>query len=277
VYCAARLRTWRVARLYSVLYSEISSISESVQNRTHAHIHIFAYNGRYYYLPEYWPFLLGHPIRIYRGGEKIIETLRNWGIEFFCIGYIERTAQHRMFFRLFTLCSAHVSALMIVLSDRPCERIGKWETCPILKEDIVGALLAGASMIKTATLWGVSRAAASNVMSVYTNHGKTTSANRHNGRNSTVTERDLRISRRIVQKGHKTTAAQVTGQQNWIFILKTLFPQKLSDMSFTNPTSTVGLQLLNLWVPKVMLRCVNNGVTTIKFGYPTTWNTRMIW
>jgi hypothetical protein len=28
--------------------------------------------------------------------------------------------------------------------------------------------------------------------------------------------------------------------------LKTLFPQKLSDPRFTNPTSTVGLQLLNL-------------------------------
>jgi hypothetical protein len=33
---------------------------------------------------------------------------------------------------LFTLCSACVSALMIVLNDSPCERIGKWETCPIL-------------------------------------------------------------------------------------------------------------------------------------------------
>jgi hypothetical protein len=35
-------------------------------------------------------------------------------------------------------------------------------------------------------------------------------------------------------------------QQNGIFITKTLFPQKLSDVSFTNPTSTVGLKLLNL-------------------------------
>jgi hypothetical protein len=32
-------------------------------------------------------------------------------------------------------CSAHVSALVIILSDSSCERIGKWETCPILKED----------------------------------------------------------------------------------------------------------------------------------------------
>jgi hypothetical protein len=40
-----------------------------------------------------------------------------------------------MFFSFFTLCSARVSELVIVLSDSPCERIGKWETCPILKED----------------------------------------------------------------------------------------------------------------------------------------------
>jgi hypothetical protein len=39
------------------------------------------------------------------------------------------------FFRLFTLCSARVSALVIALSDSPREEIGKWETCPILKED----------------------------------------------------------------------------------------------------------------------------------------------
>jgi hypothetical protein len=28
---------------------------------------------------------------------------------------------------LFTLCTAHVSAVVILLSDSPCERIGKWE------------------------------------------------------------------------------------------------------------------------------------------------------
>jgi hypothetical protein len=39
------------------------------------------------------------------------------------------------FFRLFTLCSARVSALVIVLSDSPREGTGKREMCPILKED----------------------------------------------------------------------------------------------------------------------------------------------
>jgi hypothetical protein len=31
--------------------------------------------------------------------------------------------------------SARISALEIVLSNNPCERIGQWETGPILKED----------------------------------------------------------------------------------------------------------------------------------------------
>jgi hypothetical protein len=39
-----------------------------------------------------------------------------------------------MFVRLFVLCSARVSALVIMLSGSPCERIGKWEPCPILKK-----------------------------------------------------------------------------------------------------------------------------------------------
>jgi hypothetical protein len=129
---------------------------------------------------------------------------------------------------------------------------------------IVGARLAGASAIKTATLLGVSKATVSKVMSAYTNHGKATSAKRNCWRTSTLTEGDRRTLRRIDSKSHRTTTAQVTGQQSWIFTLKALFPQKQSDMSFTNPTSTVGLKLLNLWLPQVMLRCVNNGVTTIK-------------
>jgi transposase len=48
---------------------------------------------------------------------------------------------------------------------------------------MVGARLAGAYFIKTATLFGVSRATVSKLMSAYTNHGKTTSAKRNSGEN----------------------------------------------------------------------------------------------
>jgi transposase len=79
---------------------------------------------------------------------------------------------------------------------------------------IVGARLGGASVIKTDTLLGVSRATVFKVMSAYTNQGKTTSAKRNGGRKSELTERVRRMLRRIISKNHTTTAAQVTGQQN---------------------------------------------------------------
>jgi predicted transcriptional regulator len=87
------------------------------------------------------------------------------------------------------------------------------------------------SVMKTATLFGVSRAPVSKVMSAYTNHGKTASAMRSDGRNSTLTERDRRTLRRAVSKNHRTTAVQMAGQQNLIFILKTLFPQKCPTLT----------------------------------------------
>ena len=47
---------------------------------------------------------------------------------------------------------------------------------------IVGACLAGASVTKMATLLGVSRAAVSKVMMVYTHNGRTSTAKRFSGR-----------------------------------------------------------------------------------------------
>jgi predicted transcriptional regulator len=46
---------------------------------------------------------------------------------------------------------------------------------------IVAAHLVGASVTKTATFLGVSRAAVSKVMTAYTNYGKTSSAERNSG------------------------------------------------------------------------------------------------
>jgi hypothetical protein len=99
------------------------------------------------------------------------------------------------FFRLFTFCSARVSALVIVLSDCPYEEIGKWDICPILKENrsLVRVSLEHLLYKKTGTLLGVSRGPVCKVMSAYTNHGKTTSAKRNSERKSTLTETYRRL------------------------------------------------------------------------------------
>jgi hypothetical protein len=80
-------------------------------------------------------------------------------------------------------------------------------------------------------------------MLLYTNHRKTTSAKRNSGRKSTLTERGRRTWRRIVSKNHRTPAAQVTAELN--IPLVDPISTKI-DVSFTNPTFTVELQLLNL-------------------------------
>jgi IS30 family transposase len=82
------------------------------------------------------------------------------------------------------------------------------------REQITGASLAGASVVKTAILLGVSRVTVSKVMSVNMNHGKITSTKRNSGQKSTLTERDHHILRRISLKNHRTSAAQVTAERN---------------------------------------------------------------
>jgi hypothetical protein len=55
---ATHVRTQLVASLYG----KISLMLETVQNRTHVHIHIFAWSDRYHDLPEYWPYFLVHSV-----------------------------------------------------------------------------------------------------------------------------------------------------------------------------------------------------------------------
>jgi transposase len=137
----------------------------------------------------------------------------------------------------------------------------------------VGARLAGTSVTKSSTVLGVSRAAVSKVMSAYTNHGKTTATKRNSGRTSTLTERIIIYWKDSFEKYRWTTAAQVTAELN------IHLPQNLSSvrLRLTNPTSTVGLKLLNLWLLKVMLRCVNDGVTTMTPENQTTVSAIAIW
>jgi len=63
---------------------------------------------------------------------------------------------------------------------------------------IVGACLAGASVIKMVTLLDVSRAAVSKVMATYTNHGRTSSAKRNSGLKPKLSVRDRHTLKRIV-------------------------------------------------------------------------------
>jgi hypothetical protein len=82
------------------------------------------------------------------------------------------------------------------------------------KGQIRGARLAGASVTKTATLFGVSIAAVSIVMAAYTNHGKPSSATGTCGRKPKLIERDRHTSKRIVSKNDRNTATKVTPELN---------------------------------------------------------------
>jgi K+-transporting ATPase c subunit len=128
------------------------------------------------------------------------------------------------FFRMFSLCSAIVSVLVTVLGKSPVKKSENGRLVRFKKGQIVGARLTWASVIKTATLLGVSKATVSRVTLAYTNYGKTTSEKRNRERNSTLTWIDHRIFRRTVSKNHRTTAAQMTAELS-TFFLKTLFPQ----------------------------------------------------
>jgi len=65
---------------------------------------------------------------------------------------------------------------------------------------IVGALLAAASVNKTATLLGLCRAAVSKVTMACINHGRTSSAKRNSSRKPKLSERDRHTLKRIVSK-----------------------------------------------------------------------------
>jgi hypothetical protein len=79
---------------------------------------------------------------------------------------------------------------------------------------IVNARSAGASVTQTARLLAVPRVTVPKVMSAYTNNENIISAKRKSGQKSTITEGDNDKLRRIVSQNHRTTAAQLTGEQN---------------------------------------------------------------
>ena len=91
-----------------------------------------------------------------------------------------------------------------------------------------------------------------------------------------LSEKDRRALK-IVSKNHINAAAKVTAEQKWqqnlIFIYRTCL-KKRSVESFTNPTSTVQLQLWILWWLKTKLKGEKDGVTIIKRGRLMIGNTQ---
>jgi hypothetical protein len=67
---------------------------------------------------------------------------------------------------------------------------------------------------KTATVPAVSRAAVPKGMTAYTDHGKTSLAERNCGQQPKLSERDRCTLQRIVSKDHRTAAAKVTAEHN---------------------------------------------------------------
>jgi hypothetical protein len=108
-------------------------------------------------------------------------------------------------------------------------------------------------------------------MQAYMNHGKTTSAKRNSGRNSTLTERGRRTLR-IVSKNHTITAAQVTAEE---LIIRLEKPDStntvLHQLHKSNIHGRAAVAKPVITESNVHMH-INESVTTIKSGHQTNGN-----
>jgi hypothetical protein len=162
------------------------------------------------------------------------------------------------------LCSASVNALQIVFSKSSYESTAKWESCQILKRTNCWCVFSWSIYNQNGHFIQCIQCRVFKVVMAYTDHGKI-SAKRNRGWKPKISERDRSTLKRIVCKNQNYCSKRQ--QQNLIFNLKTPFPQKQPDKSFTNPMSIVELELLNLWLLKTTLQDEKGGVMIIKPGH----------
>ena len=79
---------------------------------------------------------------------------------------------------------------------------------------IVGAYMAGTSVIKIAELFGVGKCIVLKVMTVFEEEGKTSSLKQNSGRKRKLSDRDHRTLRWIVRKDYKNTALKIIADLN---------------------------------------------------------------
>ena len=117
---------------------------------------------------------------------------------------------------MFTLCSASVSALQIMFSDSLYEKYCKMgEQSHFQKGQIVGARSAATSLTKWPLHQLYPEQQFARLVTAYTDHGKTSSADRNCGRKPKLSERE---SRKLKRFGSKRPPLWSSGQSFWLHI-----------------------------------------------------------
>ena len=82
------------------------------------------------------------------------------------------------------------------------------------RNQIIGARMAGASVTKTAEIFGIAKSTVSKVMTTFEKEGKTSPVKQNSGRKRKLSNRDRRTNTWLVWKGHKNTAPKITAGLN---------------------------------------------------------------